>query len=738
MSDNKVGSLEEIYSEMSKLEIELPSIQLKALYFDLLLQNIPDNLYFKDVQSRFTMVNCAWMKRHNITDLGMVIGKTDFDFFPESFAQTFYQDEQRIINSGKPLVGKIEKIEIEGNPTRWVTVSKFPVIDPKSKTAIGTFGISHDISALTEAEAALAHERDMLHILLDHSNDSIYFKDLKSHYTRISRAHPALQFVKSPEDAIGKTDFDFFPAEHARAAFEDEMRIIETGKPILGKIERETAAEMPEKWVFTSKLPIFDKKGSIIGTFGISRDITEIKKYENELQKAKSGLEERVRLRTSDLQKANANLKRRISQLDFITAASFQMAQCNDIETLTKVILKSFSSILGDSVASLCITSNKKFECMGITGSLSTEKQQLIFKETIKVFSTHTHTDPVIIKNWSERITELSPLKEMSHFSYYIGIPLLADNRLVGILQLFAGKGTNRRFQEEKNVILTLASQSAVSLSNAIFQKELNEKAQIKGELEAARSIQQRLTPNHKPPIPGIDLKGLYSPAYEVGGDYLDYFQNDLGHWVVVIADVCGKGIPAAMLMTLLRSSFRNEARTETSAKNLLCSVNDAMRVNLDERLFATAICLIITPDGTSMSYSQAGHPRLIRINSKDNRVQIIQSNGIALGILSDRNAFSEILDDITVPLNYGDRFFIYTDGLTEAFNPCKAAYGTARLVKLLESDVGDTPEEISRNIIRDIKTFTQGAPYHDDLTFIVMCVGRNSQSSSASGIIGP
>ncbi len=730
MSDNKGDLLGEICSEMSKFKLELPSTQLKALYFDHLLQNFPHNLYFKDIQSRFTMVNSAWMKRHNITDLRSVIGKTDFDFFPESFAQTFYKDEQRIITSGKPLVGKVEKIEIEGSPTRWVTVSKFPVIDPQSKTAIGTFGISHDISALTEAEATLAHERDMLHLLLDHSHDAIYFKDLQSRYTRISRAHPALKFVETPEDAIGKTDFDFFPVEHAQSAFNDEMRIIETGKPILGKIERETAAGMPEKWVFTSKLPIFDEKGTLTGTFGISRDITEIKKYENELQKAKCGLEERVRLRTSDLQKANANLKRRISQLDFITTASFQMAQCNDIETLAKVILKSFSSILGDSVASLCITGNNKFECKGITGSLSTEKLQLLFKETIKVFSTHTHKDPVIIRNWSERIDEHSPLNEMRHFSYYIGIPLLADNRLVGILQLFAGKGTNRRFQEEKNVILTLASQSAVSLSNAIFQKELNEKAQLKGELEAARSIQQRLTPNHKPPIPGIDLKGMYSPAYEVGGDYLDYFQNDLGYWIVVIADVCGKGIPAAMLMTLLRSSFRNEARTETSAKDLLCSVNDTMRVNLDERLFATAICLIINPEGTSMSYAQAGHPRLIRISSKDNRVQTIQSNGIALGILSDRNAFSEILDDITVPLNYGDRFFIYTDGLSEAFNPSKATYGISRLIKLLESDIGDTPEEISRNIIRDIKAFTQDAPYHDDLTFVVMCVGKNCQGS--------
>lgn len=723
MSVKDGNSFEEIRAEMSNFKIEFPPIQLKALYFDHLLQNFPDNLYFKDLQSRFTMVNQGWMKRHNVTDLSCVIGKTDYDFFPAEIAETFYQEDQRIISSGQPLIGKVEKTEFEGNPIRWATVSKFPVIDQQSKTIIGIFGISHDISTLSEAEAILVHERDMLHILLNYSKDAIYFKDLNSRYTRISRAHPAMQFIKSPEDAIGKTDFDFFPPEHAQAAFEDEKRIIETGEPVLGKIERETAADMPEKWVFTSKLPIKDEQGSIVGTFGISRDITEIKMYENELQKAKFELEKRVHLRTLDLQKANANLKKRISQLDFITAASFQMAQCNNIRTLARVILKSFYSILDDSVASLCIAGNKWFECMGASDILSSEMQQILFKEASKIFSLHDCTTPVIIKNWIENVSDLNLWSQLRHFPYYIGVPLVADNRLVGFLQLFAKKGAHHRFEEEKNIVLTLASQSAVSLSNAIFQKELNEKAQLQGELQAARNIQQRLTPNHKPAIPGINLKGLYSPAYEVGGDYLDYFQNDLGYWIVVIADVCGKGVPAAMLMTLLRSSFRNEARNETSAKNLLCSVNDIMRVNLDERFFATAICLIISPDGKYMTYAQAGHPRLIRIDGKDGKVQAIETNGIALGILSDQNAFSDILDEITIPLVENDRFFLYTDGLTEAFNPNKDAYGTTRLLDLLEGDIGNCPEKISRKIIQDIKAFTQGAAYHDDLTFIIMCV---------------
>jgi PAS domain S-box-containing protein len=721
-------STESVLSELSRMKLQLQELQQKSLYFDLLLDSIPDNLYFKDKNSRFTVVNRAWMTRHGITDRESVIGKSDYDFFPKEFADIFFDDEQRVISTGKALIDKVEKIEIDGVPTRWVTVSKFPVYDHLSNSFIGTFGVSHDISALTEAEMALAHEREMLYLLLDHSNDAIYFKDLKSRYIRISRGHPALKYEKSPEDAIGKTDFDYFPSEHAQAAFDDEMQIIKTGKPILGKIERETASGMPEKWVFTSKLPIIDSKGVIIGTFGISRDITELKKYENELQKAKSELEERVRLRTIDLQKANTDLQKRISQLDFITSASFQMAQCNDIQTLSKVILDSFSSILNDSVAALCVVKENEYECLGSTGEDGSDDLKILFKSAITHFSVNLLSKPVIIDNWTGQLSNAQELGRLSNFPYYIGIPLMADNRIVGIVQLFGRNQTFERFHDEKNVVLTLASQSAVSLSNALFQMELNEKAQLKGELEAARSIQQRLTPNRKPPIPGINLKGMYSPAFEVGGDYLDYFKNDLGYWVVLIADVCGKGVPAAMLMTLLRSSFRNEARNETSAKNLLCSVNDSMRVNLDERLFATSICLIIHPDCTRMTYARAGHPRLIRI-PRSGDVETIHSNGIALGILSDKQTFSDTVDEVAVSLTDGDRFFLYTDGLTEAFNPQKATYGTNRLMKLLSGDIGDTPEEIIQCIVQDIKLFTQGAPYHDDLTFIAMCIDQNYQS---------
>ena len=191
----------------------------------------------------------------------------------------------------------------------------------------------------------------------------------------------------------------------------------------------------------------------------------------------------------------------------------------------------------------------------------------------------------------------------------------------------------------------------------------------------------------------------------------------------MVIADVCGKGIPAALLMTILRSAFRVEARGETSAQRLLCSVNDSMRINLDDRSFVTAICLIINSEGTSMSYARAGHPKLIRIRAGGAGVDTIDTNGIALGFISDRAAFSGFVEEITIPLMTGDRYLIYTDGLTEAVNNERDAYGNKRLLDLLSGAVGDTPEAMLDAIMADVKLFTSGAPYHDDLTIIALQV---------------
>ncbi len=123
-------------------------------------------------------------------------------------------------------------------------------------------------------------DAELLRSLMDNSSDNIYFKDLSSHFVRVNAAFARWMNLSSPDDVIGKSDFDFFTEEHARPAFEDEQRIIATGEPIIGKEEKETWPDGGVTWVSTSKMPLRNECGEIVGTFGISRDITDHKEAE--------------------------------------------------------------------------------------------------------------------------------------------------------------------------------------------------------------------------------------------------------------------------------------------------------------------------------------------------------------------------------------------------------------------------------------------------------------------------
>ena len=148
-------------------------------------------------------------------------------------------------------------------------------------------GTAIDITDLKHAEESLAYERFLLHALMDNVPDQIYFKDRESRFVRINKAQAEVLGLADPCQAVGKTDFDFFAEEHARAAYEDEQQIIRTGEPLVGKEEKEISGEGRVRWVSSTKMPFRDSDGKLIGTFGVSRDITEVKRAEGDIRRAK-------------------------------------------------------------------------------------------------------------------------------------------------------------------------------------------------------------------------------------------------------------------------------------------------------------------------------------------------------------------------------------------------------------------------------------------------------------------
>jgi PAS domain S-box-containing protein len=285
-----------------------------------LLEHSTDCIYFKDLDSRFRRCSKAMCERFGVSQQE-IAGKSDFDFFDDSHAQLAFADEQEIMRTGQAFHGKIEREEMKDGVERWALTSKMPLRN-KAGEIIGTFGISKDITDLKRTGIQLAYERDLLTVLMDNTPDLIYFKDLQSRFVRASRsevesalgrarakhqlaskdngpAAPSTHLAGPAEFApylLGKTDFDFYPEARARAAYEDEQEIIRTGKPIIGKLESNVRSDGKIAWLLTSKMPWHADDGRIIGTFGISKDVSFIKEAEAKLETTHKQLVEASRV----------------------------------------------------------------------------------------------------------------------------------------------------------------------------------------------------------------------------------------------------------------------------------------------------------------------------------------------------------------------------------------------------------------------------------------------------------
>jgi PAS domain S-box-containing protein len=246
-----------------------------------LLDHLSDHVYFKDRDSRFIRINKSLALSFGLDDPALAEGKTDFDFFTREHAQQAFEDEQAIIRTGQ-LLNTEEKETHPNRPDTWVSTIKLPLTD-NNGNIIGTFGISRDVTKRKQAEEELAQEQYLMRTLMDNLPDHIYFKDHESHFLRVNKALAQFLGLNDPAQAIKKTDFDFFTGEHAQQAYEDEQKIIRTGQ-LLSTEEKETHHDRPDTWVSTIKLPLSDKDGNIIGTFGISRDITKNKLAEEEIK----------------------------------------------------------------------------------------------------------------------------------------------------------------------------------------------------------------------------------------------------------------------------------------------------------------------------------------------------------------------------------------------------------------------------------------------------------------------
>lgn len=242
------------------------------------------------------------------------------------------------------------------------------------------------------------------------------------------------------------------------------------------------------------------------------------------------------------------------------------------------------------------------------------------------------------------------------------------------------------------------------------------EKERMAKELEIAKGIQQSFLPDSVPEIPGIDLAALNLPALEVGGDFYDFIPITTDRWGLAIADVSGKGVPAALFMALSRTLIRASTARNPATVNAIKQANSLICEDSKTSMFVTLFYAILDANKMTLTYINAGHnpPLLFRSGTTD--IALLEAKGIALGVIEQVD-----LDEVELELKRGDTVVLYTDGVTEALNEAGEEFGSARLMAVLRAQSGSSARELIAQIRDAIQTFTGNQPQFDDITLMVL-----------------
>ncbi len=251
--------------------------------------------------------------------------------------------------------------------------------------------------------------------------------------------------------------------------------------------------------------------------------------------------------------------------------------------------------------------------------------------------------------------------------------------------------------------------------------QRISQRARMEEELKIARETQRRLLPQHDPAVKGLDVSGICLPALEVGGDYYDYMKLSDGKFAVVIGDVSGKGVPAAMYMMLVKGVIQFASSVITEPKQVLTETNRLVFQSFKRGTFVSMIYAVIDIKEKTLRYARAGHNPLLLISRSIATISAPMPKGMALG-LAESQVFEKTLEETTMSIQSGDTLVFYTDGFIEAKNGDGEEYGEERLLNALRTFANKSASrEVVQSICKDVQRFTGFAPQHDDMTIVVV-----------------
>lgn len=342
----------------------------------------------------------------------------------------------------------------------------------------------------------------------------------------------------------------------------------------------------------------------------------------------------------------------------------------------------------------------------GIVGQVAETGQAILI--------TDAANDPRVPKSGIEFLTIRSMLVA----------PLRIRGEVLGVLALINKKTAPAFTLTDLELLNSIADQAASTVDLVKLYADLSEVHRIEQELRIAHEFQNMLLPAECPQIDGYELAAFSQPAREVGGDYYDFFwvDSDRRFLGVVIADVSGKGIPGAFIMSMLRSVLRAQAHNNLSPRDVLLRTNERIYADTKENVFITVTYGILDVREREFRFVRAGHEPTVTVKPEPGAVQLTSPEGIALGMV-DNQAFGEISREATLRLVPGELAVLYTDGVVEAMDADGNEYGQRRFYDFVAANRELSPGEIIEKTLQDIRSFTRDYPQHDDITLVALRV---------------
>jgi sigma-B regulation protein RsbU (phosphoserine phosphatase) len=398
--------------------------------------------------------------------------------------------------------------------------------------------------------------------------------------------------------------------------------------------------------------------------------------------------------RSLDLQEVLNLVMDTLDSLIPYDAAGIFVVQCRDKELLPPgeepCVFKS-EAVRGYDIDELSDLHLKLGE--GFIGSVAVSGKPII--------SPDVRTDPVYVNARNSTRSEMVA-------------PIISNDEVIGVFDLESDQ-FNAYSEDDLEVLLMLASQVAIIIEKVMLHEQLIEKKRLEGQLEVARQVQLELLPARDPELVGFDISAYNFPTEEVSGDYYDWvriYDDQIG---VVIADVSGKGVPAAILMAFLRASLRAATHIGYATHISMAKVNFLLWESIESNQFVTAFYGILDAQKGTLAYSNAGHNPPLLVNAAGTS-RYIDKGEQPLGMFRETRYHEYHLE-----FEPGDVLVLYTDGATEANSPSGEEFGRERLAQAVKKAYDRPAREMIASLQMEILEWTANAGSNDDVTFFVI-----------------